>query len=247
MLRFFKKLRSNSLSDGRVRKYVLYVLGELLLIVTGIVIAVQINNWNNDRKLRESEMLYLNRIKSDIEADLGRFNFLDSMTTYRLTICDSVLNSLDNAHSRQDKIKLIDLSLLHFYSLNPHTSTYDEMVNTGRLYSTSNKALREKILGYYTFLSRMNDYFDNGTERVKKYMDSKDMADYWLIKRKLNHNLPIQKNEYSWLDKKDSEEWKAFKITTYIYYSTLKKNISRLSDLDISSKYLLKELQEELQ
>ena len=49
MIKFFRKIRQNLLSEGRTGKYFKYALGEILLVVLGILIALQINNWNGER------------------------------------------------------------------------------------------------------------------------------------------------------------------------------------------------------
>jgi len=50
MLKFFRTIRRRLLDSGRLRRYLVYALGEIILVVIGILIALQINNWNEDRK-----------------------------------------------------------------------------------------------------------------------------------------------------------------------------------------------------
>ncbi len=52
MIKFFRKFRQNLLSEGKTGKYLKYAIGEIILIVIGILIALQINNWNEARKLK---------------------------------------------------------------------------------------------------------------------------------------------------------------------------------------------------
>lgn len=246
MLRFFKKLRSQNLSKGSIRKYVLYVLGELLLIVTGIVIAVQINNLNNNRKLRDSEQLYLQRLLTDVKSDLDRFNFLDSMTNKSLNTTNQVLEALGQTLTREEKLEVINIGFLNFYALNPNTATYQEMVNTGRMYSTANQQLRSRIIYYYNNLEKDHNYFEYGNSRVKDYMDRETMSDYWLIKRKLRSELQVSNRDFPWLSNQSSEEWKSFETTTYVYQTSLKKNKVRLEILRSSAEGLIKSIQEDL-
>ena len=50
MIKFFRKIRQDLLSKGKTGKYLKYAIGEIILVVIGILIALQINNWNEDRK-----------------------------------------------------------------------------------------------------------------------------------------------------------------------------------------------------
>ena len=63
MIKFFRKIRYNLMETGKTGKYFKYAIGEIILVVIGILIALQINNWNESRKERIKEKAYLTRIK----------------------------------------------------------------------------------------------------------------------------------------------------------------------------------------
>ena len=67
MIKFFRRIRYNLMSENKTGKYFKYAIGEIVLVVIGILIALQINNWNEARKARNKEIVYLNNIKSDLE------------------------------------------------------------------------------------------------------------------------------------------------------------------------------------
>ena len=71
MLRFFRQIRERLLpiaigTDNKFSKYLLYAIGEILLVVIGILIALQINNWNEDRKSQALELKTLKELKADL-------------------------------------------------------------------------------------------------------------------------------------------------------------------------------------
>lgn len=74
MLRFFSKMRYKMAAENRAAKYLSYAVGEILLVVIGILIAVQVNNWNEGRKERIQERLLIQSIVSDLEMDTLMIN-----------------------------------------------------------------------------------------------------------------------------------------------------------------------------
>ncbi len=69
MIKFFRKIRQNLLIENKTGKYFKYAIGEIILVVIGILIALQINNWNENRKAEKIELTYLIRLKNDLEKD----------------------------------------------------------------------------------------------------------------------------------------------------------------------------------
>ena len=69
MIKFFRKIRYNLMEAGKIGKYFKYAIGEIVLVVIGILIALSINNWNEQRKTRLLEDSYNQSIKRDLIND----------------------------------------------------------------------------------------------------------------------------------------------------------------------------------
>jgi hypothetical protein len=69
MLKFFRKIRKKLIEQENVRKYLLYAIGEILLVVIGILIALQINNWNEEKKMDRMVLQALSEIREDLVQD----------------------------------------------------------------------------------------------------------------------------------------------------------------------------------
>lgn len=67
MIKFFRKIRQKLLSENKFSKYLIYAIGEIVLVVIGILIALQINNLNEAKKTRTKEISYLANLKNDLE------------------------------------------------------------------------------------------------------------------------------------------------------------------------------------
>ncbi|MEG9328409.1 DUF6090 family protein [Salinimicrobium catena] len=70
MINFLKKIRENALKKKKLKRYFSYAIGEIILVVTGILIALQLNYWNERRKLENRKELYVQLIISDLQSDL---------------------------------------------------------------------------------------------------------------------------------------------------------------------------------
>ena len=69
MIKFFNKIRKKLLSENKFSKYLIYAIGEIVLVVIGILIALQINNWNEHKKLKKEYISDLKAIKENLEKD----------------------------------------------------------------------------------------------------------------------------------------------------------------------------------
>lgn len=74
MIKFFRKIRQKLFTDGKFRKYLIYAIGEIILVVVGILIALQINSWNNKRIAQKEIHSNLSLIISDLTSDTLMFN-----------------------------------------------------------------------------------------------------------------------------------------------------------------------------
>ena len=74
MIKFFRKIRQKLLSENKFSKYVIYAIGENFLVVIGILIALQINNWNEEKKTKVVEIEILTQFKEDLNDDIESIN-----------------------------------------------------------------------------------------------------------------------------------------------------------------------------
>ena len=68
MIKLFRKIRYELIEKNKTGKYLKYAIGEILLVVIGILIALQINNWNTDRKNRNRESVFVNQLAADLQS-----------------------------------------------------------------------------------------------------------------------------------------------------------------------------------
>tara|TARA_R110002050_G_scaffold291230_1_gene445542 strand:+ start:474 stop:755 length:282 start_codon:yes stop_codon:yes gene_type:complete len=71
MIKLFRNIRQNLLSEGKTGKYLKYALGEIFLVVIGILIALSISNWSERNKTQEKVNTFITSLKSDLINDLS--------------------------------------------------------------------------------------------------------------------------------------------------------------------------------
>jgi len=232
------------MKQSKIKPYLLYALGELLLIVLGIVIAVQISNWNTKREARQIEQKYFNKLSAELKADLERYEFRDSMYQIISDNCDKILDIIAKDSPPIDKRYLFEIDFLSFFPLSPNFSTYEEMLNTGRLYAIENKELRTSIVDYYNAIKKGELAIESSNERIKQYMDQVILNDFWLIRRRIETETKEQiYQEFSWVSEFNSDQMKAIEVLVIIASSTNRKNQFRVNMLLEQGASLYEELQ----
>ncbi len=94
MLRFFRQIRQRLLAENRFSKYLLYAIGEIVLVVVGILIALQINNWNEQQKNEEKVRAILSDIMQELVNDVDKINGLMHYYKKRDSTAHLVINNL---------------------------------------------------------------------------------------------------------------------------------------------------------
>ena len=94
MIPFFRKIRKKMADDNRPLKYARYAIGEIVLVVVGILIALQINTWNEDRKNRIYEKEYLIRLIEDLDHDQNDLSSVIISNSINLVLAEDALKKL---------------------------------------------------------------------------------------------------------------------------------------------------------
>ena len=150
MLRIFPKLRQGKPPDTRPRNFLLYALGEIVLVVIGILIALQIDTWNEARKNKLAEQRYLNEILTSIKRDQGRTRYLYNG---RARIKHESLQELLGYLHADSIVADSTLKKSFFNSLMTLSFSYDkgayESLKAFGLDKISNDSLRPELVRFY--------------------------------------------------------------------------------------------------
>jgi len=152
MLRFFRQIRQRLLTDNKFSKYLLYAVGEILLVVIGILIALQVNNWNENRRDRSLEALYVERLLEDIEEEESYVKSFIEYNTRVSSFANKAIQYFENPSVALDNPEqsLIDLyQASQFSDARTTTATYKELSSSGHLNLLQNYKLRRSIISFY--------------------------------------------------------------------------------------------------
>jgi len=104
MVKFFRKIRQKLLSENKFIKYLLYAIGEIVLVVIGILIALQINTWNEVRKERNIEQKLLLEYKAELDYNYKALEFSNKTMIRRAKMCALVLKYIENRLPYSDSL-----------------------------------------------------------------------------------------------------------------------------------------------
>ncbi len=152
MIKFFRKIRQKLLSENKFSEYLIYAIGEIVLVVIGILIALQINNWNQNRLNEDLESLYYERLLDDVreeeqilEATINyskqvSFHAKKAIAVFENSI-DAEINPVDNLIDMYQASQLVDS-----YSA---SSTFKELIASGQINLIRNDSLKTALIRYY--------------------------------------------------------------------------------------------------
>ncbi len=177
MIKFFRHIRRSLIEKNQMGKYFKYAIGEILLVVIGILIALQINNWNENTKNKKREHKYLTSLSKEIKED---------SVTLEETWFKAKTKKIEGLHLAKDYIlgntKIEDtlsfINKVSFGGVNSKASfqgtsnTYEELKSTGALSLISDDEIRTRIVDYYYTKIFISSYIENIRSDYASYVNS---------------------------------------------------------------------------
>ena len=164
MPRFFNRIRKQLAKENKFFQYSRYAVGEILLVVIGILIALQVNNWNINKENKKEEIYYLQKLKLNLQQDTTYVG--DRLRDiYRgLSMLDSLEAEMKNPVKTSFDNRLLTTTLFELFGFSPQTSTFDNLKATGKLNLIDNQILVDSLFVYYNDLDNYTKQRINGME-----------------------------------------------------------------------------------
>lgn len=147
MIQLFKKIRKQLLTKSKLSTYSLYAIGEIVLVVIGILIALAINNNNEVKKTKIKELNYLLGIKSDLQLNLIELKTFITTREKSVNSAEKMLYFFKkNEEINPNEFNFHNLQVQIWLPFKKNDNTYQELINSGNLTIISNKSIKNILI-----------------------------------------------------------------------------------------------------
>ena len=160
-MRVFKGLRKESLNNKKTANYLKYALGEIALVVIGILIALQINNWNSNRvKNQEAKQIYqqIQRTIEDDRIEIKNTKDLNKYYSTQYAKANALITAKDD--SKLDSLTVLIITLSQYSDFQGTSKIYENIVNSGDIKLLKNQDINSKLQRLemtYSYINKLED------------------------------------------------------------------------------------------
>jgi len=189
-MKLFRNIRKSLLMENKTTKYLKYAIGEIVLVVIGILIALQVNNWNEHRKENKELTQYKLRLIRQFQKDssnLSSFNKSYEFVSPIFKTLDSTFRENLKGNVNKDSVINIPVFITLQSEFLSETYALEELKNTGKMSLFYNDSLKDKLTEYQNLINEQHDIisrtknkyddFDKLLYSVSKFSDM-----YYLVK-----------------------------------------------------------------
>ena len=165
------------MEQNKTGRYFKYAIGEIVLVVIGILIALQINNWNEQRKESKREQDYYCKLLEDVQQDLAQLNSQITNTNKRIEASNNVIQMLQSENPKLDTLMSETLKALSLitYTIRPNNAAFEDLKSSGNLNILKDNNIKTRVIDYYSMLEGMIDVMDvNADGAVEIFFKKED-------------------------------------------------------------------------
>jgi hypothetical protein len=199
MIPFFRKIRKKMADDNRPLKYARYAIGEIVLVVIGILIALQINNWNEERKRRVEERDLLLELRRELELNLKELNNFNNSADQTVKDLELYWSYFKKEKYALNKDLVVDFvfSITETKPFSSEFNTLNSVITTSRINLINNEELRFYLNRLISAKKQLQDLDDERISlrntqvipELRKYFDLKNLRSYFLDPQKYDSKI----------------------------------------------------------
>ena len=160
-MKLFRKIREQLLFKSKAKKYLLYAGGEIFLVVIGILIALQINNWNQNENNKETEKRFYQNVKNELKDDYNSLKGnIDYSQRYKHQYQYAVEIIEAKDFSKKDTLGIIAVNLMKNSDFDRQNTIYESMVNSGQIKFINNQEIIQRLHNLeetYIYINRLEN------------------------------------------------------------------------------------------
>ena len=137
-------MRKQMLLQNKVSRYFKYAIGEIILVMIGILLALQVNTWNNNRELKKEEQKVLKSLLKEFRENLIRFDIIYNDHLERKTAMETAM-SFEPREVSLDSLSSLIARINRNSTYDPYQGIYNSVINSGKIELISNENLKKKI------------------------------------------------------------------------------------------------------
>lgn len=185
MIKIFRDVRQNLLSRGSTGRYLKYALGEIILVVIGILLALGINNWNEERKNTAKAEKHLETIRLNLQDDIKQAENLLLETQTTLDHANTFFAQFKTLQSVDNNLQMYLIYLMFERSIEVNETGLNALLSADGM-SLIDEELQVKILAYYRHIDQLKRREENANTEIKEIFEPYVKANYFWIYNKTN-------------------------------------------------------------
>ena len=168
MIKFFRKIRQNLLSENKFSKYLIYAIGEIILVVIGILIALGISNWNQNKTAIAKENKALDNLILDLYEQSDQLDdFISGENEFYKAGIYLSENYAKNKEFQINDTLFSKLNLLGArITFKPINTTFQELISTGNIGLIRNDKLRRRLIRFFNEIDRISKISANNNTNI---------------------------------------------------------------------------------
>lgn len=233
MIKFFRKIRYNLVDQNKTGKYLKYAIGEIILVVIGIIIALQVNNWNESRKNRILEQDYYCRILDDFNLEQRHIEEYQTIANQKIEAAKQLLNDMYRSDKENYTLmnNWIDTQRLPVYV--PRRVAFDDLKTSGNFKLLKDVNIKNSLALYYDDLENILRQMNQNRDFLVQRSYPEDPVEFGIqeldyLKKALGQDIYALLEEPNWIHNPDHAYFKKFQndiIMTIALYDRAKQHL----------------------
>lgn len=249
MLPYFRKIRWRLAQDNQFFKYSRYAIGEIVLVVIGILIALQINNWNEHRKDSNLEISFLKRLRNDLVSDTIYLAERLIRTKKQKAKQYKFVHEIYNIQRSKDEfLKVLKLQNWDSDNLVMQTSTFEELKNSGQINIIKNEELKMKLINLYRdYDLAVQHFLEINNFSSREFLPSAlGVTPKYYFQDLYDDERQFEGTDWTFINDPESESFQLLEETQIIYWMKYGYFIHYFEALLLKSKTLIDQIDQEL-